>query len=74
MKKFTIIVMIMMTLLLVSCGKSETAASKTTVLFWHSMGGPLGSALNSLIEEFNATHIDIRVEAVSVGCLTRRFK
>lgn len=70
MKKLTIIVIIMMTLLLLSCGKSETVASKTTVLFWHSMGGPLGSALNSLIEDFNSTHKDIRVEAVSVGNYT----
>lgn len=70
MKKLTIIVLIVMTLLLVACGKNETVGSKTTVLFWHSMGGPLGSALNSLIEEFNSTHRDIRVEAVSVGNYT----
>ena len=70
MKKIMITIIIIMSLLLISCGKSEVAQTKTTLLFWHSMGGPLGSALNNLIQEFNDSQKEIRVEGVSVGNYT----
>ncbi len=70
MKKLIIIVSIVLTILLVSCGKSETTPNRTTLLFWHSMGGPLGSSLNRLIQEFNDSQKEIKVEGVSVGNYT----
>lgn len=70
MKKIFVIMAIIMSMLLLSCGKSETTSTKTTLLFWHSMGGPLGSALNNLIQDFNDSQKEIKVEAVSVGNYT----
>ncbi len=54
---------------LISCGKTrvETKDGKIYVSFWHVMGGPLGDALDSLIDEFNNTHPNIYVEGISVG-------
>lgn len=70
MRKILITITIIISILLLSCGKSETSPSKTTLLFWHSMGGPLGSALNRLIQEFNDSQKEIKVEGVSVGNYT----
>jgi ABC-type glycerol-3-phosphate transport system substrate-binding protein len=51
------------------CCKSKKANStdKTEVIFWHALGGPLGNALDELVDEFNATHDGIIVNAVSQG-------
>jgi len=50
------------------CGGGETSSDGVTVVsFWHAMGGPLGDRLDELVEEFNETHPDIRVESVSMG-------
>ncbi len=51
------------------CGQKQQATSDgvTVVSFWHAMGGPLGDTLDALIDEFNTTHPDIRVESVSMG-------
>ncbi len=70
MKKLFVIVLIIISLILVSCGKSEITSNKTKLLFWHSMGGPLGSALDRLIKDFNDSQNEIVVEAVSVGNYT----
>lgn len=70
MKNLFIAVIIIMSLLSLSCGKVETSPNRTTLLFWHSMGGPLGSSLNNLIQEFNDSQKEIKVEAVSVGNYT----
>jgi len=39
----------------------------TKVVWWHSMGGELGKAIDQLIEKFNSTHKDIQVEAIFQG-------
>ena len=52
-----------------SCGKA-TQSDRVQVVFWHSMGGPLGDALNQLIDEFNQTHPDIYILGVAMGNYT----
>mgnify|MGYP000905303113 CR=1 FL=1 len=37
------------------------------VTFWHSMGGEVGKAVDHLVEEFNKSRSDIRVEAIYQG-------
>lgn len=54
MKKILIVLMIALTLFTLSCGKK--AISKTSVQFWHGLGGPLGDALNEMVREYNKTH------------------
>jgi multiple sugar transport system substrate-binding protein len=46
-------------------GTKQTGAVEIT--FWHAMGGPLGRVLESLIQEFNATHSKVQVKLVSMG-------
>ncbi len=67
MKKIIILVLLL-SVLLISCGKKkETASNVTEVTFWHAMGGPLGVALNKLIDEFNSTHPNIHIKGVGMG-------
>jgi len=53
-------------LLATSCGKAQQS-DRVQVVFWHAMGGPLGDALNELIDEFNQTHPDIYIMGVAMG-------
>ncbi len=46
---------------------SAEQGKKTEVVFWHAMGGPLGDALISLVEDFNSTHPDIYIKAINMG-------
>ncbi|MEW6277415.1 MAG: ABC transporter substrate-binding protein [Candidatus Eremiobacterota bacterium] len=43
------------------------AFAQTEVRFWHAMSGSRGDALQSLVDEFNRQHSDIRVLAVFKG-------
>ena len=54
----------------VTCSRVGGGGDVTEVTFWHGMGGPLGRVLTSLIDEFNQTHPDIRIEEVSMGRYT----
>jgi ABC-type glycerol-3-phosphate transport system substrate-binding protein len=40
---------------------------KTTVTFWHVMGGPLGKRLDEMIGEFNRMHPEGEVKSVHMG-------
>jgi multiple sugar transport system substrate-binding protein len=54
-----------------ACGNGGDGDGEVVeVTFWHAMGGPLGSVLTSLVDDFNATHPGIRVESVSMGRYT----
>ncbi len=67
MKKI-IILLFVFSILMFSCGKKQTSNDNVTeVTFWHAMGGPLGVALNKLIDEFNSTHSDIRIKGIGMG-------
>ncbi|UCG43990.1 MAG: ABC transporter substrate-binding protein [candidate division WOR-3 bacterium] len=43
------------------------AGKKTGVTFWHAMGGPLGDALRTMVEEFEERSPDIDITLVSMG-------
>lgn len=52
-----------------SAGKADAAASggKTTVQFWHSLGGKNGEYMDALIQRFNESHNDIEVVGTYQG-------
>lgn len=50
-------------LFLVACHKEQ----KTTVTFWHVMGGPLGRRLDEMIADFNKIHPEGVVTSVQMG-------
>jgi multiple sugar transport system substrate-binding protein len=54
----------------VTCSRDGGDGDVIEVTFWHGMGGPLGRVLISLIDEFNETHPQIRIESVSMGRYT----
>lgn len=49
----------------VSC--TNGSQGRVTVTFWHAMGGRLGTVLDSLVEDFNGRHSEIKIVASSVG-------
>lgn len=50
-----------------SGGKAAASGKKTTITFWHGMGGPLGDALDSMIAGFERANPGIRIDAVSMS-------
>lgn len=60
--KRTVIVVLALALLIVSF-----TFAKTTVVFWNSMGGAQGKALNEIVNEFNSQYPNIEVKSVYVG-------
>lgn len=52
-----------------SAGTADAAASggKTTVQFWHSLGGKNGEYMDALIQRFNESHNDIEVVGTYQG-------
>ncbi len=75
MKKY-ILISILIFLVLVACGSPKPKSSDkdstkaTEVIFWHAMGGPLGEALTSLIDEFNTSQSEVFVNAINMGNYT----
>ena len=70
MKKIALLI-ILISLIILGCGKKETVNSDVTeILFWQAMGGPLGDALAELVNKFNDTHPDIHVTSVNMGNYT----
>lgn len=46
---------------------TEPAKEPVKVIWWHSMSGELGTAVDKLVSDFNASHPDIKVEGVFQG-------
>lgn len=67
----TIVVTVVAVVLLfcfIGCpGKKARDSVRTTITFWHAMGGPLGDALKEMVARFEREHPGIRVELVSMG-------
>lgn len=59
MKKIMTLILAVLLLFTFSCGKK--AVSKTTIQFWHGLGGPLGDALTEMVKEYNKTHPEYQV-------------
>lgn len=53
--------------LIIGCNGSQQKSDKIEVEFWHALGGPLEDALKTLVDEFNKTHPQIQVNAISMG-------
>ena len=63
--RFKLLYLLVAIPLILGCDKSDTGV--TEVKFWHVMGGPLGKALNELVDEFNEENPDVHVTSVSMG-------
>ncbi|OYD13656.1 hypothetical protein CH333_10580 [candidate division WOR-3 bacterium JGI_Cruoil_03_44_89] len=59
------LIYLILVFLLVGCSRGNNGV--TEVKFWHVMGGPLGKALNELIDEFNEENPGIHIASVSMG-------
>ncbi len=66
MIKYGIIVALVVALMIGGCGRM-IGSEKIRVTFWHGLSGPLGDALNDMIQEFNRTHkyIEVVVNPIS---------
>lgn len=53
--------------LIALAGATASAQAQVTVEFWHSFGGASGEALAEIIENFEAEHPEINIEAEHVG-------
>ncbi len=68
MKKVLITLCIVLVLISFGCKtKSAQTTGNVQIIFWHALGGPLGDALNQMVEEFNKTHEGITVKAINMG-------
>ncbi|MBD0381773.1 ABC transporter substrate-binding protein [Paenibacillus sedimenti] len=47
--------------------EEKKSAEPVKVIWWHSMSGELGKAVDKLVADFNASHKDVQVEAVFQG-------
>ena len=75
MKKLLSILLVMVMLLgmMAGCGSSdveEQPDGPVKLEFWHSMGSATGELIQEIVDEFNATHSDIIVEAIYQGDYT----
>lgn len=65
------ILLILLSIIILGCGKKEVVNSEVTeILFWQAMGGPLGDALEELVQKFNDSHPNIHVKSVNMGNYT----
>lgn len=75
MKKFMSILLVLVMLLgmMAGCGNAdveEQPEGPIKLEFWHSMGSATGELIQEIVDEFNATHSDIVVEAIYQGDYT----
>jgi multiple sugar transport system substrate-binding protein len=45
----------------------KSASRKTTVTFWHAMGGESQKTLKTMVDRFESTHASIHIELVGMG-------
>jgi len=68
MNKYISILIALLLILLNSCStEKHKKQEKIEIKFWHALGGPLGDALTTMVDEFNRTHSDIYVKVISMG-------
>ncbi|MCL4424419.1 MAG: ABC transporter substrate-binding protein [Firmicutes bacterium] len=76
-RKMTVLFLILaFSLTLVSCGGTKKEEAKPPaaeekkpikITFWFSLGGKISEATKKLVEQFNASHKDVQVEAIYQG-------
>jgi multiple sugar transport system substrate-binding protein len=52
---------------LVALAGCRSASQKTTVAFWHAMGGESQKTLKAMVDRFESTHASIHIELVGMG-------
>ncbi|PTM58572.1 ABC transporter substrate-binding protein [Desmospora activa] len=71
LKQGLLLAMAAVLVLTTACGSGSkenvTADGRTKVIWWHSMGGELKSAVDHLVKEFNDSQSEVYVEAVYQG-------
>ncbi len=45
----------------------RSTSTKTTVTFWHAMGGESQKTLKTMVDRFESTHADVHIELVGMG-------
>ena len=63
MRSFRLMALLAMCLMLLAA----PAQAKTTITFWHGMGGELGEITDEMIKEFNASQDKYEVKGVYKG-------
>ncbi len=66
-KKIITAIILSLLLIIIGCGKKEEVTEGIEIEFWHGLGGPIGDALDEMVNEFNKTHPQITVKAISMG-------
>ncbi len=62
--KMRITVLVSALAFLIGC---KSASQKTTVTFWHAMGGESQKTLKTMVDRFESTHANIHIELVGMG-------
>jgi ABC-type glycerol-3-phosphate transport system substrate-binding protein len=60
----TLMILILATALVGGCSRTS---SRTTVTFWHAMGGESQKTLKTMVDRFESTHSSIHIELVGMG-------
>ena len=58
------VALVLAVILVGGCSKTS---SKTTVTFWHAMGGESQKTLKTMVDRFESTHANIHIELVGMG-------
>ena len=66
MRSFRLMALLAMCLMLLAA----PVQAKTTITFWHGMGGELGEITDEMIKEFNASQDKYEVKGVYKPCAT----
>ena len=45
----------------------RSTSAKTTVTFWHAMGGESQKTLKTMVDRFESTYADVHIELVGMG-------
>lgn len=64
MSSKTLVTLVLATAVFVAC---RTTSSRTTVTFWHAMGGESQKTLRTMVDRFESTHTSIHIELVGMG-------
>ncbi len=70
MRSFRLMALLAMCLMLLAA----PVQAKTTITFWHGMGGELGEITDEMIKEFNASQDKYEVKGVYKGSHDRRHR
>src|SRR5512137_3221234 len=59
--------LLVLAMAIVLVGGCRRTSSKTTITFWHAMGGETQKTLKAMVDRFESTHANIHIELVGMG-------